>query len=82
MAAASHNHDSGRDRTAATDPASDRAHLSALSTTLEDLTRRITEVAGHYQGSARQDIAHGLYETERSLLTASRQLAKVMRHLQ
>lgn len=82
MAAASNNHDPGRDRSEATDPASDRAQLSALSATLEDLTGRITEVAGHYQGSTRSDIAHGLYETERSLLTAARQLAKVMQHMQ
>ena len=58
---------------------SDRAQLSALATTLDDLTRRITDVAGRYQSSPREDVAHGLYEVERSLNTASRHLAKVMR---
>jgi hypothetical protein len=57
---------------------SDRAQLSALSSTLDDLNRRITEIAGRYQGSEREDVAQGLYEVERSLAMASRQLAKTM----
>jgi hypothetical protein len=60
---------------------SDRAQLSALSTTLDDLSTRITDVAGRYQGTTQEDVSHRLYEVERSLLTASRQLAKVMRTL-
>lgn len=58
---------------------SDVAHLSALSTTLDDLTSRISQIAGRYQGTSREDVSHSLYEVERSLLTASRQLAKAMR---
>ncbi len=58
---------------------SDRAELSALATTLDDLTARITAAADRYQGSPRGDVADGLYEVERSLLGASRMLARVLR---
>jgi hypothetical protein len=58
---------------------SDRAQLSALATTLDDLTRRIAEVASRHRASPREDIAMGLDEVERSLATAGRRLEKVMR---
>jgi hypothetical protein len=58
---------------------SDRAHLSALASTLDDLNRRIGEIAGRYRGSSRDDVSQGLDEVERALETARRQLAKVMR---
>jgi hypothetical protein len=58
---------------------SDRAQLSALATTLDDLTRRIAEIAGRHRTSPREDIAQGLDEVERSLVTAGRRLEKVMR---
>ena len=58
---------------------SDRAQLSALATSLDDLTRRIAEIAGRHRSSPREDIAQGLDEVERSLLTAGRRLEKVMR---
>jgi hypothetical protein len=58
---------------------SDRAELSALATTLDDLTRRLTTTADRLQGSPRSDVAEGLYEVERSLLTASRTLGRVLR---
>ncbi len=60
---------------------SDRAELSALATTLEDLATRITAVADRFRGSTRPDVAEGLYEVERSLLTAARQLERVMRSM-
>ena len=60
---------------------SDRAELSALASTLDDLTRRITAVGDRYRGSSRADVADGLYETERSLLTAARQLERVVRSM-
>jgi hypothetical protein len=60
---------------------SDRAELSALASTLDDLTTRITAVGDRYRGSTRPDVADGLYETERSLLTAARQLERVMRSM-
>lgn len=58
---------------------SDRAQLSAIESTLEDLTRRVTEIAARYQASPREDIAHALYDTERALMRANRQLIKTMR---
>ena len=60
---------------------SDRAELSALATTLDDLATRITAVGDRYRGSTRTDVADGLYEVERSLLTATRKLERVMRSM-
>ena len=58
---------------------SDRAELSALATSLDDMTARLAATAGRYQGSPRDDVADGLYEVERSLITASRKLERVLR---
>ncbi len=62
----------------AKDSALDTAVLSSLSTALEDLTRRITELADQYQGSPREDAAAELYEIERQLLTATRRLKAML----
>jgi hypothetical protein len=58
---------------------SDRAELSALATTLDDITARLTSTADRFQGSQRSDVADGLYEVERSLITATRKLERVLR---
>lgn len=58
---------------------SDRAQLSAMASTLDEVTRRVTEIAARYQGSPREDVGQSLYDTERALARASRQLAKTMR---
>jgi hypothetical protein len=58
---------------------SDRAQLSALATSLDDLSRRIAEIAANNRRPPREDVAIGLDEVERALTTASRRLAKVMR---
>jgi hypothetical protein len=60
---------------------SDRAELSALATSLDELTTRLTAMADRFQGSARRDVADGLYEVERSLLTASRKLDRLLRSM-
>jgi uncharacterized protein Yka (UPF0111/DUF47 family) len=60
---------------------SDRSELSALANTLDDLASRVVAVADRYRGGARPDIAEGLYEAERSLATASRQLERVVRSM-
>ena len=60
---------------------SDRAELSALATSLDDLTRRITAVADRFAGTTHTDVADSLYEVERSLLTAARTLDRVERSL-
>ncbi|HLM64433.1 MAG TPA: hypothetical protein VK306_09060 [Acidimicrobiales bacterium] len=60
---------------------SDRAELSALSSSLDDLTARITAVADRLRTSPRPETSDGLYEVERSLTTAGRQLNRVLRDL-
>jgi hypothetical protein len=60
---------------------SDRAELSALASSLDDLSRRITAVGDRYRGSTRTDVADGLGEVERSLAAASRQLERVLRSM-
>ena len=60
---------------------SDRSELSALAGSLDDLRARITAVADRYRGTPRTDLADGLYEVERSLLTAGRQLDRVVRSM-
>jgi len=57
----------------------DRAELSALATSLDDLTARVTAAADRLRGTPRDDVADGLYEVERSLLSASRKLDQVVR---
>jgi hypothetical protein len=52
----------------------DTAQLSSLSSALDDLARRVTEVAEQCQGSPRADLAAELYEVERHLVTAARRL--------
>jgi len=52
----------------------DAAHLSSLSTALDELTERITRLADDFQGSPREDIASDLYEVERNLQAAARRL--------
>ena len=59
----------------------DRAELSALATSLDELTARITAIADRHKGSPRADVADALYEVERSLLTAARKLDRVVRSL-
>jgi uncharacterized protein Yka (UPF0111/DUF47 family) len=59
----------------------DRAELSALATSLDDLTSRLTAAADGLRGTPRADIADELYEVERSLLTASRKLDRVVRRM-
>lgn len=59
----------------------DRAGLSALATSLDELTTRITAAADGLRGTPRADVADELYEVERSLLTASRKLNRVLRRM-
>ena len=52
----------------------DAAHLSSLSTALDELTARITALADDFQSTPREDVAADLYEVERNLLAAARRL--------
>ena len=55
--------------------------LSSVSTLLDDLIVRITDVADRYQGTDREGVAFQLHEVERALRSASRQLESVQRTL-
>lgn len=54
------------------------AQLSSLSTVVDELVARVTALADRYSGTERDDLAHDLYEVERSLKEARRRLAKLM----
>ena len=56
----------------------DTAQLSALSTALEDITKRVTTMADEFQGSPREDVAADLYEVERHLVAATRRLQSLL----
>jgi hypothetical protein len=59
----------------------DTAHLSSLSSALEDLTDRITALANGYQGSPREDVAADLFDVERNLQAAHRRLRALVAKL-
>ena len=55
------------------------AELSSVGSQLEDLTRRVTDVAVGYEKGGREDVGHELFEVERALRTAQRRLNRAMR---
>lgn len=55
------------------------AELSSVGSQLEDLTRRITDAAKHYEENGREDVSHELFEVERALRTAQRRLNRGLR---
>jgi hypothetical protein len=57
-----------------------RAQLASLSTALEELTVRVTATADSVVTSD-EELAHDLYEVERSLKAAGRRLGSVVRRL-
>jgi hypothetical protein len=60
---------------------SDRSELNALASSLDDIRDRITAVADRYRPTNRGDVAESLYEVERSLRTAGRQLERALRSM-
>jgi len=58
---------------------SDLAELSTVSTQIEDLIDRVAILAEKYHGSDRDDIAIRLFEVERSLQGAGRNLQSAFR---
>jgi hypothetical protein len=60
---------------------SDAAALSSASSLLDDLIARVVEVAGRYEDTDRDVLAHQLHEVERSLRMAGRQLETAVRAL-
>jgi hypothetical protein len=59
----------------------DRAELSALATSLDDISERVAAAAARYRSSPREDVAQGLEEVERALAGVSRRLDRVLRAL-
>jgi hypothetical protein len=59
----------------------DAAHLSSLSTALDELTARITAIADDLSGAPREDVAADLYEVERHLHAAARRLGALLARL-
>ena len=60
----------------------DQAQLSAIGTTLDELTARITAMADRRAANPEQEaIAAGLYDVERSLQAAARRLAAIVRSI-
>jgi len=55
-------------------PASPAAEMSALATTLDELTARVTALAQRLDRGPTEAVAIDLFEVERSLRTATRRL--------
>ena len=62
-----------------TDDAVNHAELDSLSTSLDDLARRLSGFADEASAAKRDDIANELFEIERSLTTAARRLARLVK---
>ena len=60
-------------------PELDLAQLSAIATSLDDLTKRVTAIADRFQGSPREDVAADLYDVERNLQAATRRVERLLR---
>ena len=58
--------------------ASPSAELSSLATALEELSQRVTNIADAYVAAKRDDLAGELYQAERSLAGARRNLGRVV----
>jgi DNA/RNA-binding domain of Phe-tRNA-synthetase-like protein len=52
--------------------------LSSVSTALDELTDRVTTIAESLSGTERDDVATSLFEVERALRSAGRQLNRVV----
>ncbi len=58
---------------------SDLAELSTVATQIEELLERVVDVAQKYHGGDRSDVAIRLFEVERSLQGAGRNLQSALR---
>jgi hypothetical protein len=59
----------------------ERAELSSVSTTLDEVSSRVEQLADGLQGQRQDALAADLYEVERALRMAQRRLAQVRRRL-
>lgn len=55
-----------------------RAELSSVSTRLEELVKRVTDIADGLAGDERDSLGPDLYEVERTLRAAERRLRRVI----
>ena len=60
---------------------STESQLSSMSTSLAELTGRLSRLAEELSGTEQDQVANALYEVERSLETASRRLDQVVNDL-
>lgn len=60
---------------------SDVAELSTVATQIEELAERITSMAERHRGTDLDDVAVRLFEVERALHSARRNLAAAVRAL-
>jgi hypothetical protein len=58
--------------------ASDLAELSSVRSQLEELTARVTSIAGRYQETPDSAVATELFEAERQLAAASRVIERAL----
>ena len=65
----------------AVDSSRDRAALSSLASSLEELTASVTRVAEHYRAGPDTAVASELFSVERSLIAARRSLERARRDL-
>lgn len=59
-------------------PPSPAAELASLATALEELSQRVTAIADGYAAVRRDDLAGELYQAERGLRSAKRNLGRVV----
>lgn len=64
-----------------TNDSADQAELSALTTAVDELAKRVTRITERYMSGARDDVLAALEDAERSLLVASRRLSVAARAL-
>ena len=58
---------------------SDRAELTTVATQIDELVARVVEVAERHRGTEYDDVATRLFEVERSLYSAGRNLESALR---
>jgi hypothetical protein len=63
-------------------PASEVALLSSIISQIEDLTRRVTDLAETYGSTPDSAIASEMFAAERALVTARRALERATRFLE
>jgi hypothetical protein len=58
---------------------SDSAELAALATAVDEIQRRLAAVTARYEGTTRDDVLGALFEAERQLRAAGREVQRAAR---